>query len=73
MPKSEQTGKSVGSKAGGLLGSAALAAAEDRLAAYAAGPAIDETVRVDVLLVLGALTSARSVAASALTQRPTKA
>lgn len=38
----------------------------------AAGQELTQTERVDLLLVLGALKSARSIAGSALTQRPAR-
>lgn len=70
----EQTSASVGSLAGGLLNGRALKAAELWLHNCAAGRATtpdDDTTHA--LTLIGALAAVRSVAASALTQRPAKA
>jgi hypothetical protein len=67
----EQTSRTIGSLAGQILNGRSLKAAEAWLSACAAGEATTpEEDATHALTLLGALTSMRAVAASALTQRP---
>jgi len=72
MPKSEETSLSVGSIAGQILNGKAVRDAEDWLVEVITNPLTTETARTHATALIGMLASARSVAASALTQRPDK-
>jgi hypothetical protein len=69
----ERTSQAVGTLAGGLLNGRALKAAEAWLHRCASGEATTpEEDTTHALTLIGAVAAVRSVAASALTQRPNK-